>query len=144
MADSRPPKNTAPAGEKLEVKASDAPQTDAASGPTLEEMAERQLNLEKENAILRQQVEALLKATQARAQKDEDAPEPGPQPGEPIFDESLPHGTVVGDTEVAYVQDGHQFGRDRRYLRTERHRGSPRPFNLKLVGVVKPRVAAAA
>jgi len=57
----------------------------------------------------------------------------------PIFDESLPHGIVVGDLEVAYVQNGHQFDRQQNYIATEQHRGTPRAFNPRLVGMTRPR-----
>jgi hypothetical protein len=63
--------------------------------------------------------------------------------GDPIFDEAEPHGIVVGDSEVAFVQGGHQFGRDKKYLRDE-PKGSPKAFNPKLIGVVRPRMVAAA
>jgi hypothetical protein len=56
---------------------------------------------------------------------------------DPIFDEDAPHGIVVGDSEVAYVQNGHQFGRDRHYLQTEKHRGSPKAFDPRKVGLVR-------
>jgi len=61
--------------------------------------------------------------------------------GQPVFDEDQPHGVIYGDTEVAYEQDGHQFGRNRAYLRTlpTKLRGCQRPFNPRLVGFVRPR-----
>lgn len=60
---------------------------------------------------------------------------------EPLFDPSEPHGVVTGDSEVGYVQNGHQFSRDRRYLATEANRGVARPFKPGLVGVVlRPQV----
>jgi len=59
--------------------------------------------------------------------------------GEPVFREDEPHGVVIGDVEVAYVQNGHQFGKDHKYLRTERHHGAGRPFNPRMVGWVRPR-----
>jgi hypothetical protein len=105
------------------------------------ERANAQLAVELEE--LRGQVQALLRqasSPQARSDSsDRDAAELGPQPGAPLFDENQPHGVVVGDERVAFVQDGHQFGRDRQYLATEKNRGCPRPFNPRLVGLTKPR-----
>ena len=57
----------------------------------------------------------------------------------PVFLEDEPHGVVTGDSEVGFVQNGHQFSRDKRYLATERHHGTPRPFNPRLVGITRAR-----
>ena len=108
--------------------------------------AERRADtLEHEMQILKDQLAQLLRSQrQARAaaprqtdtvdhealQADSDVP---------LFNEDEPYGLVVGDTEAAYVQDGHQFGKDKVFLQTEVHRGSPRAFNPRLVGFTKPR-----
>jgi hypothetical protein len=61
---------------------------------------------------------------------------------EPLFMEDEPHGLVTGDSEVGFVQNGHQFSRDKRYIATEKYRGVPRAFNPRLVGVVRrPKTA---
>jgi hypothetical protein len=130
---------------------------EAAAGPTAGELEERTVEAEaraeaaerdrdamrEEFTELKRQMAALM-AAQRRArvqepQSGDSAQEAGAQEGDPVFDENAPHGTVVGDTEVAFVQDGHQFGRDRRYIATEKQRGVPRAFNPRLVGQVKPR-----
>lgn len=98
----------------------------------------RVLTLEQEMAILREQMKQLLKVAKTPRPAAEAAGEL--LPGEiPVFDEEMPHGVVTGDGDVAYVQNGHQFGRDRKYLATEPHRGTPRAFNPRMVGWVKPK-----
>lgn len=137
------------------------PETQArAPGPDVGELEERTVEAEnradaaeRKNAelgaelqILKEQIAALMRGARS-PQQQPDAPSAGAYQvdgAEPVFEETEPHGIVVGDTEVAYVQDGHQFGRDRRYLRTEKHRGVPRAFNPRLVGWVKPRPNQAA
>jgi hypothetical protein len=124
------------------------------AGPTAGELEERTVEAEaraeaaerdrdamrEEFTELKRQMAALM-ADRRRARPADPVPEldGAPEEGVPVFDENAPHGTVVGDPDVAYVQDGHQFGRDRRYLATERLRGVPRAFNPRLVGQVKPR-----
>jgi hypothetical protein len=105
------------------------------------EAAERRnAELAAEMQIMREQLAKLMQqARSPQSRSDAREPEILGDGTEPVFQETEPHGIVVGDTEVAYVQDGHQFGRDRRYLRTEKHRGVPRAFNPRLVGWVKPR-----
>lgn len=115
------------------------------SGELSEALAEKD-DLAAENALLKARLEA-IDAQLAQLQAKPRAAEPN-QPkrnedGNPIFDESEPHGIVVGDSLVAFVQNGHQFGRDKKYLADERI-GSPKAFNPKLVGVVRPRVVQAA
>jgi len=150
--------NKAPAAEpvnseQLEQLAAEA----APAGPSFGELEERTAEAEnraeaaeRRNAELAQEL-AELKAQFAQLARQARSPQSRPDsadslneapleaPSTPVFEETLPHGIVVGDAEVAYVQDGHQFGRDRQYLRTEKHRGTPRAFNPRLVGWVKPR-----
>lgn len=136
----------------------DAPQPlpGSPTGPTTGELEERAQNaedraeaaerrtagLEEEMRLLRYQLEQLMRASQSPQRVADRA---GAQNGEqwnghPQFDELQPHGLVVGDEQVAYVQNGHQFGRNKEYVRTEeRNMGCGRPFNPRLVGYVKPR-----
>jgi hypothetical protein len=115
------------------------------SGELAEALAEKD-DLAAENTLLKARLEAIDRELASLRAKPR-APEPNQTPrnedGEPIFEESEPHGIVVGDSEVAFVQGGHQFGRDRKYLRDE-PKGSPKAFNPKLVGVVRPRIVQAA
>ena len=129
MAD---PKKTEPAP----TAATKEPAKALELGPSVGELEEQNEELRNELALLKEQV-ALLLAASATTKKVE--VKAVPQSGDtPVFDEDSPHGIVVGDSEVAFVQNGHQFGRDRRYLATEVHRGVARAFNPRLVGVVKP------
>lgn len=149
--------------EALEARRAAQQPTEApvrAPGPDLGELEERTAEAEnraeaaeRKNAelgaelqILKEQFAQLMRSARSPQQRpdvvaDLDQAADGAQP---VFEETEPHGVVVGDTEVAFVQDGHQFGRDRRYLRTEKHRGVPRAFNPRLVGWVKPRPNQAA
>lgn len=101
----------------------------------------RAMTLEQEIDLLKQQMTLLLKAQRAlKAASVTTSAAPALAPGEvPQFDEDAPYGLVVGDEAAAYVQNGHQFGRDKQYIATELHRGSPRAFNPRLVGLSKPR-----
>jgi hypothetical protein len=114
---------------------------------TRADAAERRAGeLESELAKLQTQVAALMRANASArsARRDELADvQPLDAEGLPVFDESTSHGVVVGDTEVAYVQNGHQFSRDKKFIATEQHRGVSRAFNPRLVGYVKPRPGAA-
>lgn len=107
-------------------------------------------DLAAQNALLQRQFQELmteLRASRSAAPRAPDAHLTNPRrtdsepiDGEvPIFNEDEPHGTVTGDSEVGFVQNGHQFSRDKAYLATERHRGVSRPFNPRLVGIVRPR-----
>lgn len=110
--------------------------------------AENSIDLASENRILKAQLAELMARVDrlaadrgSSAEAELEAPI-DVDPNVPVFDETQPHGIVTGDSEVAFVQDGHQFGRDRRYIATEKNRGSPRAFNPRLVGVVrKPKLA---
>ena len=112
----------------------------------LEESRAEVEDLAAENTLLKARL-AAIDAELAQLRSKPKAPEPNQtkrnEDGDPIFDETEPHGIVVGDSDVAFVQNGHQFGRDKKYLRDEL-RGSPKAFNPKLVGVVRPRVVQAA
>lgn len=124
------------------------PPVSEAEREELEETRKHNLLLEQESLLLKQQL-AQMQKMMADLQARMDLVHEGRQQAqvkdtyaegeEPVFDESQPHGVVWGDTQIAYVQDGHQFGRDRKYVQTEKFRGSPRPFNVRLVGMVKPR-----
>jgi hypothetical protein len=114
--------------------------------PAVEAGEQPELDLGAENAALKAANEALerrlarmeaLLAGTASASPAERVAAGLDEGAEPVFDPDAPHGVVWGDTEVAYVQNGHQFSHDRRYLRTEANRGVPRPFNPKLVGFVR-------
>jgi hypothetical protein len=123
----------APSTGELEERASEAEER--------AEAAERRaLDLQEEMKILKEQIAALMRGARQPAQQVADTvPFEEGDSGQPVFEESEPHGIVVGDERVAYVQNGHQFGRDRKYIATERHHGSPRAFNPRLVGFTKPR-----
>ena len=54
----------------------------------------------------------------------------------PRLDMDMPYGTIIGDSEAGYVQNGHRFAKDRRYM-CEEPKGVGKPFNIKLLGVVK-------
>lgn len=56
---------------------------------------------------------------------------------DPVFNPDEEHGIVVGDGDAAYVQNGHQFGRDQQYLRTEPNRGVGKAFDPRKVGLVR-------
>jgi len=64
--------------------------------------------------------------------------------GKPIpqLDLNMPHGTVIGDPDAGYVQNGHRFSKDRRYL-CEEPAGVGKPFNLKMLGLIKVVAKAA-
>jgi len=152
-------KSTSPSeptnSEQLEaLEASRAPSTTDTTGELEEraveaegraEAAERRvLDLQEELRQLTVQVAALMRANAVPRDlppppSEEEAPRAAVDPDVPVFDPDLPHGLVTGDSKVGYVQDGHQFGHDRRYLATEKHRGSPRAFNPRLIGYVRPR-----
>lgn len=126
-----------------------AAQAELPSGPTAGELEERAVELENENLDLKARLARLEAAfaaqgkgaTVAAAAAVGRAEEAG---ATPVFDPEEPHGIVVGDTLVAYVQNGHQFDRAKAYIETETHRGSPRSFNPKLVGIVRGQRPAAA
>lgn len=110
------------------------------SGELAEALAEKD-DLASENALLKARLAAIdaeLAATRKRAAALPAEPNRGKvdEDNNPIFDETEPYGLCVGDHDAAYVQNGHQFGRDKRYLREE-PKGSPKAFNPKLVGIVK-------
>lgn len=54
----------------------------------------------------------------------------------PRLDMTMSYGIVVGDPDAGYVQNGHRFSKDRRYLCDE-PKGVGKPFNLKMLGLVK-------
>jgi len=159
---SAPAKTTAPAepvnSEQLDALAAQAPPLAApAAGVDLGELEERTVEaetraqaaelrneeLQSELVKLQAQVQALMRAQAARpAARDTgplDALQALDEEGIPLFDETLPHGLVYGDTVVAYIQNGCQFGRDRKFVAREANRGTPRAFNPRLVGVTRPR-----
>lgn len=111
----------------------------------LEIERENSLKMERENRELKDQLykmQAVMEQMMARMGQPGARVDTQLKPGQtPVFDPDEEHGTVWGDTEVAYVQCGHQFGRDRRYIRSEENRGSPKAFNPRLIGVVKLKSA---
>jgi hypothetical protein len=127
--------------------AQNAPQSatlDLSSDAT--EIAAENEDLKAQNALLMARLSAIdaeLATLRARPKAAEPNQGARNEDGDPIFDEERPYGVVTGDHAAAYVQDGHQFGRDKRYLSDE-PKGSPKPFNPRLVGIVKPRVVQAA
>lgn len=164
-----PPKNTrlptepvnSEQAEALEASMTAQDATGAAQatpGPSVGELEERAAEaeeradaaetraatIEQEMAVLKEQIAQLM-----RAQRAAGVPRSSPiearvsrstdTDATPVFVEDEPYGLVVGDSEVAFVQNGHQFDRAKRYLVTEELRGVPRPFNPRLIGVTKPR-----
>lgn len=160
-----PPKTRAPTepvnseqAEALENAQEPAAPPQLAPGPTVGEIEERAADaedraaaaetraasFEEEMRILKDQISQLMRAQRAAGVPRSAPIEVFPQgaagaDSAPVFDQDEPYGLVVGDSEIAYVQNGHQFARDRRYLATEEQRGVPRPFNPRLIGVTKPR-----
>lgn len=59
----------------------------------------------------------------------------------PRLDMDMPYGTVIGDSDAGFVQNGHRFAKDRRYL-CEEPKGVGKPFNIKMLGLVKAPKAA--
>lgn|ERR1700679_1985000 len=112
-----------------------------------DELKSQNEDLIAQNTLLSQQFQELM--AELRAKRAPDAHVANPMPtgaeavegDEPLFDPDEPHGIVTGDSEVGFVQNGHQFSRDKRYLATEKYRGVPRAFNPRLVGVVRPKPA---
>lgn len=138
--------------EALEATA-DPAQTRAAPGPSVGELeeraavaeeraeaAERQVaSFAEEMRILKEQMAALMRGARSPQQRPDAVAADVPSSDQPLFEPDRPHGVILGDLEVAYEQDGHQFAHDRAYVRTLKHHGAGRPFNPRLVGVVKPR-----
>lgn len=119
-------------------------QGQAVSKEEFEELKSQNEDLQEQNTRLHADFEALMaEIRSARRAPDAHLRDPmktnaEPIDGEtPIFKEDEPHGVVTGDSEVGYVQHGHQFGRDKEYIATEPNRGTGRPFNPRLVGVVR-------
>jgi|HubBroStandDraft_1064217.scaffolds.fasta_scaffold11321_4 hypothetical protein len=116
----------------------------AAEAETRADAAENRVaQFEEEMRILKEQIAQLMRAQRAagvpRATAMEVMPQEGRRGEDPVFEEDEPYGIVVGDPVVGYVQRGHQFARDHKYIATEENRGSPRAFNPRLIGVTKPR-----
>ena len=127
-------------------KDTQVPQEAARATPDEDGMEAAGLDSSAENAILRAQNETLMRrlermekllAGTASPSPAELASQPVDPDNPPVFNEEAPFGQVWGSTEVAFVQNGHQFGHDKAYLRTEPNRGVPRPFNPRLVGFVR-------
>lgn len=147
-----PPKKTLSLGTPDVQKPVDPAMSDIDRGVSKEEFDELKAHNEElsaQNALLHSQFEQLM--AEIRSQKKAAAVAEHPQPNQladgetPVLIEDESYGIVTGDSDVGYVQNGHQFSRDKRYLREEIHRGVPRPFNPRLVGVVrKPRIVEAA
>lgn len=143
--------------DALESAQEPAPPAQLAPGPTVGELEERAVEAEdraaaaeqrasefaEEMRILKDQIAQLMRAQRAagvpRSAPIEVFPSSAAAGDTPVFDDQEPYGLVVGDSDIAYVQNGHQFDRARRYLATEEQRGSPRAFNPRLIGVTKPR-----
>jgi hypothetical protein len=125
-----------PSTGELEERAAEA-EDRAAAAET------RAFSLEAEMEEMKAQIALLMRAQRQagipRATPIEVMQQEGNRGAEPVFEDDEPYGLVVGDPDIAYVQHGHQFGRDRRYIATEEHRGSPRAFNPRLIGVTKLR-----
>jgi hypothetical protein len=123
-----------------------AASTLSVSEPDTTELLAENEDLRSDNEMLKARLSA-IDAELAALRAKPKAPEPNQgkvdEDGDPVFDESEHYGLVVGDSDVAFVQNGHQFGRDKRYLRDE-PKGSPKAFNPKLVGVVRPLAVKAA
>lgn len=142
--------------DALEIAQEPATPPQLDPGPTVGELEERAADAEdraaaaetkaasfaEEMRILKDQIAQLMRAQRAAGVARSAPIEVFPTSASgdaPVFDDQEPYGLVVGDSEIAYVQNGHQFDRARRYLATEELRGVPRPFNPRLIGVTKPR-----
>ena len=115
-----------------------------------EELAEREAALyarEQRLAALESKVlDALERMERTNAGKpsaqdlaDEPKIEYDPVTGQeiPRLDLSMPYGTIIGDPgEAGFVQNGHRFSKDRRYL-CEEPKGVGKPFNIAMLGLVK-------
>lgn len=137
----------APEPVKPEVDPALSQQGRAVSPEEFDELKAQNEDLAAANTRLHADFEALMAELRSRRAPDAHVANPMPTESEPIdgaeplFREDEPHGIVTGDSEVGYVQNGHQFSRDKRYLATEKYHGVPRAFNPRLVGVVRPKPA---
>jgi hypothetical protein len=137
----------APDPVKPEVDPAFSQQGRTVSPEEFDELRAQNEDLINQNALLSQQFQELMKEIRTKRAADAHVANPMPTSAEPIegqepiFLEDEPHGVVTGDSEVGFVQNGHQFSRDKRYLATEKYRGVPRAFNPRLVGVVRPKPA---
>lgn len=153
MADPKKTVTKAPA-EPVNSEQLESAQQALPTGPTPGELEERTASAEdraeaaeRENAELKHSLSKLEHQVQLLMKQSKSKPAPAADGDDldetPVFDETEPHGTVIGDPEIAYVQNGYQFGRDKSYVGSrDPNRGVPRPFNPRLIGVVKPRPGA--
>jgi hypothetical protein len=60
----------------------------------------------------------------------------------PRLDLTMSYGVVIGDPVAGYVQNGHRFTSDRKYICDE-PKGTGKPFNIKMLGLIKAPAKAA-
>lgn len=120
-------------------------ETDEEREETLQErenaLAAREARLAAMEARMMATMERLERATAGTPSAEDVEAEPKIEydaDGKPIprLDLTLPYGTIIGDSDGGFVQNGHRFAKDRRYL-CEEPKGVGKPFNIKLLGLVK-------
>ena len=106
-------------------------------------LAEREAKLQALEARVMARLERLERIQAGeKVEADSEAPAQGPiewdQQGKPLpyLDLSQSYGVVIGDDPAGYVQNGHRFSKDRKYL-GEEPKGVGKPFNIKMLGLVK-------
>jgi hypothetical protein len=129
---------------EFEERAAEAEERAGAAEQRAEAAEGRVATLEEEMAELKRTLNKLLRAEKAKSADARAAEHVSFEIEDEqgfFLDMDRPYGVIVGDVELGYEQDGHQFGHDRKYVRSlpTKLRGCGRPFNPRLVGHVKPR-----
>jgi hypothetical protein len=143
-----PSPTAGPTDGELEERTAEAQERAGAAELRAEAAEQRAGSLEVEMAELRRILERLTRQVEAKStdrsraearsalfEIDDNAD------NAVVLDFDRPYGTIVGDVNLGFEQDGHHFGHDRQYVRSlpMKLRGCGRPFNPRLVGHVKPR-----
>jgi hypothetical protein len=108
-------------------------------------LAERELRLQRLEAKMMSALERLDRTNNGKPSEEDLADAPADEFDEhgkliPRLDLTVPYGTVIGDKEAGYVQNGHRFSHDRNYL-CEEPKGTGKPFNIKMLGLIKAKAA---
>jgi len=130
-----------------------SPQTAAPSAEEREEelaerenaLAERELRLQRLEAKMMAALERLDRTNSGKPSEEDLADAPVDEydaDGKliPRLDLNVPYGTIIGDKDAGYVQNGHRFSHDRKYL-CEEPKGVGKPFNIKMLGLIKAKAA---